>query len=200
MASSSASLMGSESSLSLHGAESHIISLVIFIFTGVAANVLVLSGSEVDTFLILLLVLFLWIIIRNAMLSVADATRLSTAHRSSTIYSSTEDEGWLQAWETAMDFVSRILVLLTFQVAGNLILQEWLLAGVTTQETLVLLFLIAIIFFPVFLWIHRSWEAHTRREKEELQRYLRAWRLRSSAQTEVSAAALLGRRLRHYYY
>lgn len=172
MSSSSPELLG-ESSLSLHGAESQIISLLIFIFTRVAANVLTMSGSQVDTFLILLLILFLWIVIRNAMESVADAMRISRiylhhAHvggRGPLVDShgfafTGEDEGWTDVWSTGADFISQILVLLTFQVAGNLLLLEWTTAGVTTQEALILLVLIAIIFFPIFLWIHRIWRDH----------------------------------------
>lgn len=183
-----ASIFG-ESSTSFHGVESHTASLLIFIFTGVTARVLVLSGSEVDTFLILLLVLFLWIVIRNAMQSVSDATRItalsgrphnwmppgSVGHHS-TVGGSSEGEGWAENWAVWMDFVSRVLVLLTFQVAGQLILQEWILAGVTTQETLVLLFLIAIIFFPIFLWVHRTWTAHGQREREDFRRSIEASR------------------------
>lgn len=169
------SLIGN--SLSLHGAESQLVTLLIFIFTRVAANVLVFSGSQVDTLLILLLVLFVWIILRNAMQAVSDAARVSRilttnpAHYTtntmlghgyqSPLLGGGEDQGWADSWSTGMDFISRILVLLTFQVAGDLILQEWQTAGVTTQEALVLLILIAILVFPTFVWIHRTWSAHS---------------------------------------
>jgi len=220
-------------SLSLHGAESQIVTLLIFIFTRVAANVLVLSGSQVDTLLVLLLILVVWIILRNALQSVSDAARIGriltsnphhytagelTDHGNQSPFisgsgSSTpnpknpgyttidrveeaagEDEGWADAWSTGMDFISRILVLLTFQVAGDLVLQEWQTAGVTTQEALVLLFLIAIIFFPIFLWIHRTWSAHSTYDRQVFNtsiQQLQAARAVSLHPITVSTAAFI---------
>lgn len=165
------SVLLGESALSFHGAESQLMSLLIFIFTGVAAQVLVLSGSQVDTFLILLIALVIWIMIRNALEALADATQVYHKGIESGLLVVSEDEGWSESWSTGMDFVSRILILLTFQVAGALVLREWTIVGVTTQETLVLLFLVAVVFFPVFLWIHRTWVAHNQRIRESLQHH-----------------------------
>jgi len=169
-----------ESPLSFHGAESQMVSILIFIFTGVAANVLVLSGSQVDTFLILLIALVIWIMIRNAMQAISDATRVYQRDSQSNAYvlAGSEDQGWNETWSTGMDFVSRILLLLTFQVAGALILREWTTVGVTTQETLVLLFLIAVIFFPVFVWIHRTWVAHNLRIRQKAQAQAKSQQLK----------------------
>lgn len=159
-----------ESSLSFHGASSQFVSLLIFIFTGVAAQVLVLSGSQVDTFLILLIALVVWIMMRNAMQAVADATRVYTKDtESGNLVVVSEDAGWVDTWSTEMDFISRILTLLTFQVAGALVLREWMVVGVTTQETLVLLFLVAVIFFRVFLWIHNTWVAHNAQIRKSMR-------------------------------
>lgn len=222
-------------SLSLHGAESQIVTLLIFIFTRIAANVLVLSGSQVDTLLVLLLILVVWIIVRNALQSVSDAARIGriltsnphhytagelTDHGNQSPFingsgggsaanpkspnaamsidrveeAAGEDEGWADAWSTGMDFISRILVLLTFQVAGDLVLQEWQTAGVTTQEALVLLFLIAIIFFPIFLWIHRTWSAHSAYDRQVFNtsiQQLQAARAVSLHPITVSTAQLI---------
>ena len=160
------SMLG-ESSTSFHGIEMSMVALLISFFTDVFVNILVLTGSEVDTFMILLLVLFLWQIIRSGMQSLSDITTVIQASKVNHVWEMPgEDEGWADAWAAFMDFVSRVLVILVFQFAARLILQEWTLAGVTTQETLVLLFLLGLIFFPIYLWIHRAWTAHKTLERK----------------------------------
>lgn len=168
---------GGDSALSMHALDSRGVSFIIFIFTGVASQVLVLGGSQVDTFLVLLLVLFLWVIIYRAMQSVSEAMRMgqliSPTHPAA-YRRALEDQGWSQSWDMWMGFVSYVLMFLTFQVAGQLILQEWVLAGVTTQETLVLLLLIALVFFPVYLWVHRIWMFRSQRAQARAQGRIRA--------------------------
>lgn len=169
--------------------EASIISLLIFIGTRVAANILTGSGSQVDTFLLLLAALYVWVVLKNAMQSVSDAARINriTRRRRTLLVGplvdshgfafAGEDAGWADSMTTAFQLVSQILVLLTFQVAGNLILIEWNTMGITTQEALVTLFLTAIIFFPVFLWIHRTYTAHVNHYRRVMERAMQRARV-----------------------
>ena len=169
------SAMFGNPAFSVESLDSSMASLIIFIFTGVATTVLVLSGSEVDTFMALLLVLFLWTLLVRAASGASEAIKASR-QTSGTAYVAAggdpgDDDGWIDSWLIWTELVSKVLILMTFQMAGALILQEWTLAGVTTQETMVLLFLFMIIFFPLFLWIHRTWKAHGQLNRKSLNQH-----------------------------
>jgi ABC-type multidrug transport system permease subunit len=187
------------SATSYHGVESNIMSILILIFTRVIANILTTSGSQVDTFLILLIALYVWIVLQNAMQSVAEASSMNETykevhsrsyqlvtgkeyfktihHRKATLPLPGEDEGWTDTFSTTLEFVSQILVILTAQFAGNLIFQEWTTMGVTTQESITALLIAAIIFFPFFLWVHRIYISHGNQYKNLYDRAVQQVRM-----------------------
>jgi hypothetical protein len=80
-----------------------------------------------------------------------------------------EDDGWSDNLRVLMDFISKIVVILPFQYGSKLIMNEWMTVGVTTVETMILLFIIAVIFFPAYLWIDRSWKSHSNYERAQFR-------------------------------
>lgn len=178
-------LFGTEPSTSVHGIESGTVSLIISFFTAVVVNILILTGSDIDVLIYMIAILFVWTILRRIISTISDAISASRAlsyhggggdgadeDPEGFGLSGMEDEGWSDNLRVLLDFVSKIVVLLPFQYGSKLIMSEWMTVGVTTQETLILLFVIAVIFFPGYLWLDRSWQAHTAYEKKHFQELL----------------------------
>lgn len=176
-------IFGSESATSVHGIESGTVSLIISFFTAVVVNILILTGSDIDVLIYMIGILFMWTIIRRIFSTISDAisaSRVLSYHggveedddEGEGGLWGIEDEGWSDNLHVLLDFVSKIVVLLPFQYGSKLIMSEWMTVGVTTQETLILLFIIAVLFFPGYLWLDRSWRAHNAYEKKHFHELL----------------------------
>lgn len=187
-------IFGSEPSTSVHGIESGTVSLIISFFTAVVVNILILTGSDIDVLIYMISILFIWTVLRNIFSTLSDALKTSRVlsysmapiediedptqigaaskqrYEEETSYiTHQEDEGWSDNLRVLLDFISKIVVIMPFQYGSKLIMSEWTTVGVTTQETLILLFIIAVIFFPAYLWIDRSWQAHNAYEKRQFR-------------------------------
>jgi len=186
-------IFGSEPSTSVHGIESGTVSLIISFFTAVVVNILILTGSDIDVLIYMISILFIWTVMRNIFNTISEALQTSRVltytadeERGGAMglgisedeedeemrVSGSEDEGWSDNLRVLLDFISKIVIIMPFQYGSKLIMSEWTTVGVTTQETLILLFIIAVVFFPAYLWIDRSWQAHNAYEKKHFRELL----------------------------
>lgn len=136
--------LGAVSPSSLIKILGQVFSLVVSIITRAFLTVLLLERSGFEILCVMFTMLLIWALI-------ADTTRGLWA---------TVDEaraGWSAFWVMIVDFISLVLVLMTFQYGSELAVEEWTLEGVSIGETIAMGFVFAIWFFPAYLYFLRVW-------------------------------------------
>lgn len=151
--------------------------LLVAIMNEFLVTVLMQTGSQVDTYLLVIFFLFLWTVIQNTVDTISEEIEIRSgdpkAEATALMLPRDEDDGWVSATDSTRDLISKILILLFFQYTSRLLRNEWSFVGATVLETLLLLVAIAVIFFPAYLWVDRVWKIHARRHSEAVKRLIR---------------------------
>lgn len=176
------SALGRESPGSFMGVEAQMIPLLVSIMNEFLVTVLMQTGSQIDTYLIIVFLLFLWTVIQNTIDTISEEIRIRSGKKNASalamLLPHDEDDGWTSATDSVRDLISKILVLLFFQYTSRLLRNEWGFVGATVLETLLLMVVIVAIFFPAYLWIDRVWKIHARRHTEAVERLIEMHRKR----------------------
>lgn len=171
------SALGRDSPGSFMGVESQMVPLLVAIMNEFLVTVLMQTGSQVDTYLIIIFFLFLWSVVQNTVDTVSEEIQIRSgnpeASATAMMLPRNEDDGWTGATDSMRDLISKILVLLFFQYTSRLLRNEWAFVGATIVETLLLMVAIVAIFFPAYLWIDRVWKLHARRHNQAVQRLIK---------------------------
>lgn len=171
------SALGHESPASFMGVEAQMVPLLVAIMNEFLVTVLMQTGSQVDTYLIIIFFLFLWSVIQNTVDTISEEIQIRSgnpaASATAAMLPRTEDDGWSSATDSMRDLISKILVLLFFQYTSRLLRNEWAFVGATIVETLLLMVAIVAIFFPAYLWVDRVWKLHAQRHAQAVQRLIK---------------------------
>lgn len=119
-----------------------VLPLVISFWTNVFLAEILEERTGFEIFCVLFILLFLWILI-------ADAVR--------GLWASVDEgrAGWGATWVMLVDFISLILVLMTFQYGPTLVREEWALVGISTGELIAFAILFVLFFLPSYLYFLR---------------------------------------------
>ncbi len=155
-----------------------VMAIVISIYTDLVVQMLSASGTPIDALFYILAVLFIWMSMENLFKQSyaefgAGAKQTNNILSAQTIgggpiptyqyfqYAAEEANlGWKSGWTSIVEFVTKILVILTFQYAAKLLRAEWIIIGVTLTESIVLMIILAILFFHIYDEVERSFRAH----------------------------------------
>ena len=159
-----------------------VMAVVISMYTDLVVQMLSSTGTPIDALFYILAILFLWMSMENLLKQtyseIADRNKVDRKNLQNVqivggglipaYYNfqygddqlRQEHAGWRNSWTSIIEFVTKILVILTFQYAAKLLRAEWVIIGVTLTESIVLMIILAILFFHIYDEVERSFRAH----------------------------------------